>query len=126
MIKQVICVRTDLKMSIGKTAAQVAHVSMKVFFDLGDFKCDDVLEIHLIPEMEEWIDGLFTKIVLKINSEEELYDLEDLAYIRNIPYAVVVDHGLTEFNGVHTPTCIAIGPDKSSKIDKLTKHLELL
>ena len=33
MIKQVIVVRTDLNMRKGKLAAQVAHASMKVFFD---------------------------------------------------------------------------------------------
>lgn len=33
MIKQVIVVRKDLNMRKGKLAAQVAHASMKVFFD---------------------------------------------------------------------------------------------
>ena len=32
-IKQVILFRKDLKMRTGKVAAQVAHASMKVFFD---------------------------------------------------------------------------------------------
>ena len=32
-IKQYIIIRTDLKMSVGKTAAQACHASMKVFFD---------------------------------------------------------------------------------------------
>jgi len=33
MIKQVIVVRTDLNMRLGKACAQAAHASMKVFFD---------------------------------------------------------------------------------------------
>ncbi len=32
-IKQVLVIRKDLNMSPGKLAAQVAHASMKVFFD---------------------------------------------------------------------------------------------
>lgn len=126
MIKQVICVRTDLNMRKGKMCAQVAHASMKVFFDLGFFQYNDLLQINLTPEMVEWFNGLYTKVVLKVNSEKELYDLNDSAYIRDIPHAVVIDAGITEFHGVHTPTCIAIGPDESSKIDKITGHLELL
>ena len=33
MIKQIIIMRTDLNMRKGKLATQVAHASMKVFFD---------------------------------------------------------------------------------------------
>ena len=34
--------------------------------------------------------------------------------------------GFTEFNGVPTFTCIAVGPDKSEKIDLITGGLPLL
>jgi PTH2 family peptidyl-tRNA hydrolase len=37
-----------------------------------------------------------------------------------------VDAGLTEFNGVPTKTCIAIGPNWSDEIDEITGHLKLL
>jgi hypothetical protein len=40
--------------------------------------------------------------------------------------SMITDAGLTEFNGVHTKTCIAIGPDWSDEIDPITKHLKLL
>lgn len=32
-VKQFIVIRTDLEMSMGKTAAQASHASMKIFFD---------------------------------------------------------------------------------------------
>ena len=37
---------------------------------------------------------------------------------------LVTDAGLTEFNGVPTKTCIAIGPNYSEKIDEVTGHLK--
>ena len=39
---------------------------------------------------------------------------------------MIVDAGLTEFNGVPTKTCIAIGPANPDDIDEITKHLKLL
>lgn len=38
---------------------------------------------------------------------------------------LVIDEGLTEFNGVKTATAVAIGPNKSDLIDVLTKDLKL-
>jgi PTH2 family peptidyl-tRNA hydrolase len=46
--------------------------------------------------------------------------------LAGIKHHVVTDSGLTEFGGVPTKTCVAIGPDKSSKIDIITGGLELL
>jgi PTH2 family peptidyl-tRNA hydrolase len=39
---------------------------------------------------------------------------------------LIVDAGLTEFGGIPTVTCIAIGPDYPEKIDPITKNLKLL
>ena len=43
-----------------------------------------------------------------------------------IPCALIEDEGLTEFNGVKTKTCIAIGPWYADEIDQITGHLKLL
>lgn len=37
----------------------------------------------------------------------------------------ITDVGRTEFNGVPTITALAIGPNKSEDIDKITGHLKL-
>lgn len=37
-----------------------------------------------------------------------------------------VDAGLTEFKGIPTKTCIAIGPADSNEINKISGHLKLL
>jgi PTH2 family peptidyl-tRNA hydrolase len=44
----------------------------------------------------------------------------------NIPCALIEDNGLTEFKGIKTKTCCAIGPYISEEIDKITSHLKLL
>ena len=130
-IKMVILVRRDLKMSVGKTASQCAHAAMKVFFDRMDRLTeteDDVgvWSCSMTKEMQLWKEGIFTKIILGCNSEQELLEALDKANIANLPRALITDNGRTEFNGVHTNTCIAIGPDKSSKIDLITGNFTLL
>jgi PTH2 family peptidyl-tRNA hydrolase len=140
MIKQVIIMRKDLNMRKGKMIAQGSHSSMKIFFDrmrqsvsypfssMGD----DVTEVvtyeleNVTPEMIEWIEGAFTKIVLGVNSLEELLAIKDKAEEAELPVALIEDNGWTEFGGIKTITCIAIGPDDSEKIDKITKDLKLL
>ena len=136
MVKQVIVMRKDLKMRKGKIAAQAAHASLKIFFDRmsqvywGDRESPNSDEEYdwvseLTPEMEEWKEGAFTKICLYVNSEEELLEIVRLSKQAGIPTALITDSGRTEFNGVPTNTCCAIGPDFASKIDVITGELPL-
>lgn len=131
--KQTIVVRKDLKMRKGKIAAQVAHASMKVFFDrmeeteiAWEDEPQDGYAFPVTPEMKQWIDGIFTKIVVGCQTEEEIFDLEKKAKTLNIPCAVIVDAGKTEFNGVPTVTCIALGPCKAEIVEELTKDFSLM
>ena len=138
MIKQVIVIRKDLNMRKGKMCAQAAHASMKVFFDRkhfykykdsaeDDYEVDeDYCEFYISPEEKEWIEGLFTKVVVGCNSEIELLFLYNKAVAQQIPCALITDAGLTEFHGKATTTAIAIGPAKSETIDKITGYLKLL
>lgn len=133
-IKQIIIVRHDLNMRKGKVAAQVAHASMKVILDkMYKIQHDDdpnkiifLLKLNHRNPMYLWLTGLFTKIVLYVNSLEELMEIKHQADELNIPNAVITDAGRTEFHGEPTITCIAIGPDWSDKIDQITGDLPLL
>ena len=131
--KQVIVVRKDLGMRKGKMIAQGSHASMKVFFDRGvvvgrrnQGKPQPNLEIGLTEPMAEWVNGVFAKIVVGCGSEEELLELHRQTLDAGIPCALITDVGRTEFHGVKTFTCIAIGPADSDEIDKITGHLKLL
>lgn len=76
----------------------------------------------------DWEEGKegFIKIVVSVDSEQELLDLKKEADVSNIPNALILDNGLTEFGGIKTYTVLAIGPDQSEKIDNITGHLKLL
>ena len=133
MIKQVIVWRKDLKVRKGKLAAQIAHASMKVFFDkLEETEfCDtdsssDAFVFKVNEEEKEWINGLFTKIVVWCNNEDELLQLKEKAENKGILNALVTDSGKTEFNGIPTNTCLAIGPAEENLINDITGHLKLL
>jgi peptidyl-tRNA hydrolase, PTH2 family len=134
MVKQVVAIRKDLGMRKGKVAAQAAHASMKVFFDRIEEIYPDarmnkpykILIEDITPAMKKWIEGNFKKIVVGVNSEKEIYELSDQAKARNIPASIIIDDGLTEFNGEKTVTCIALGPAESDQIDEITKDLSLL
>jgi len=124
--KQVIIVRKDLNMRKGKMIAQGSHASMKVFLDRNHSEQDDLLEVKLDEYMSDWINGLFTKVVVSVNSEEELLELKKQADEKNIINALIQDVGKTEFDGVPTYTCLAIGPHDSEQINEITGHLKLL
>jgi peptidyl-tRNA hydrolase len=115
----------------GKLAAQAAHASMKVFFDRMTYagKNGRGLEEYILTvsdEMKAWVDGAFTKIVVYVNSEEELDDLATLASHYGLPWALIEDNGYTEFRGVHTITALAVGPADADAVDVVTGHLPLI
>ncbi len=125
-IKQVIVVRSDLGMRKGKMIAQGAHASLKVFFDRGRISDGLGLLVPLTKDMEAWVRGAFTKVVVKATSEEELLALRRLANREGLPHALIQDSGKTEFKGQLTYTALAIGPAKAEDIDPITDELKLL
>lgn len=115
-LKQVILVRTDLKMGKGKIAAQVAHASLGAALK--------AMKIHK-EWFEKWIESGQAKIVLRVSSESELLEYRNKAVEVNLPTELIIDRGLTQLEP-GTITCLAIGPAPSELIDKLTGSLKLL
>ena len=114
-MKQIIVIRKDLNMSIGKTCVQGCHASLKA-----------TLENLNHPSVIEWLSGPFTKIAVSVDSEQELFDILEKAKAANLITALITDAGKTEFNGVPTNTCIAIGPALHSDLVPITGNLKLL
>lgn len=114
-MKQVIVMRTDLNMRRGKMVAQGAHASVAaVVHNLDD------------DRVQGWLADSFTKICVGVGSEEELLEVYDNALSSGLVAKLITDNGRTEFHGVPTNTCIAVGPDTPERIDLVTGHLKLL
>lgn len=115
-VKQVIVVRTDLKMGKGKLAAQVAHASLAA--------AEEVMK-----KREDWYDRWKlsgqAKVVVKGSSETELQELQKKARIMGLATALIQDRGLTQLEP-GTTTCLGIGPAPSAMVDKVTGELKLL
>lgn len=137
-VKQVIVIRKDLKMRKGKAIAQGAHAAMKVMLDRAstikiakDSKiwADEWMWQLQLNEKEpifNWLKGSFTKVVVGVDSLEELEEIEHKAIKLGILTAKILDAGRTEFHGERTITALAVGPEWNSKLDKVTGKLKLL
>ena len=77
------------------------------------------------PDAIDWINGIFTKIAVYVESEEELLALEVKAREAGLPVGLIQDNGLTEFKGIPTHTALGIGPANAEAINSITGHLPL-
>ena len=154
--KQILIWRNDLRSSTGhkvrtgKIAAQLAHASMAAILNLGNVVREysdldgQLTNIKLtIPLYEqnfifngkpdidhqvliEWIEDLFTKVCVYVNSEQELLDIIQKAKNAGLINSLITDAGLTEFNNVPTITCGCVGPAYPEQLQDITGHLHLL
>lgn len=149
MYKQIIIVRKDLGMTPGKLAAQVSHASMAFltndirrsagkWITSGNhvyYSCELDFEQDIY---EQWINGIFTKVVLEAKNKNQLLKAkamaEELGMIENIDFFLINDCCNTELtpeffdeNGVgRTLTCIGFKPMNSEVVDKIGKKYQLL
>lgn len=120
--KQVIVIRKDLKMRRGKEIAQGSHASMA--FLTRQLQSGNTT-VQLSDEAKEWMEKHFTKVCLQAESEAELLNIYAKAKEKGLEVQLITDSGRTEFNGVPTKTCLAIGPNYADRIDEVTSHLKL-
>ena len=127
LAKQVIVMRKDLGMRKGKMIAQGAHASMAVLLNAGTL--DDKREHFTLdtwPALGAWLGGRFTKVCVGVDSEVALDEIVAKAREAGVPHALIVDSGATEFHGVPTKTCCAVGPAWIDEVDAITGGLGLL
>ena len=113
--KLVIVVRTDLGISKGKMAAQVAHAAVNC--SLKSKKSDS-------PSFKGWYNDGQKKVVVKGTNESLLRQLQQHARDIGITSSLISDAGLTEVPP-GTVTCLGIGPGNESKINEITGNLSL-
>ena len=111
--KQCIVTREDLKLSKRKFAVQVAHAAISAS------------EWASKSDLEKWKEGGQKKIVLKVPTLNDLYELKEKARREGLPTALIQDAGLTEIPP-GTVTVLGIGPAKEELIDKVTRDLKLV
>ncbi len=113
-------------MSKGKMVTQGAHASIAFLTN----KMKDNLSnpealwwVNLSQAEKEWVYGTFFKVCVGVDSKKELLDIGYNAVMMGLSVKYI-----EETTGFDEPTftCLAIGPDYSSKIDPVTKHLKLL
>jgi PTH2 family peptidyl-tRNA hydrolase len=123
--KQVIVMRKDLGMRKGKMIAQGAHASLRVLLERGSADGDRYV-IEMTEAMKAWMTSRFTKVCVGVESEAELDEVVACAKAAGVPCALIVDAGQTEFHGVPTKTCCAVGPAWTDEVDAITGTLTLL
>lgn len=111
-MKQVIVVRSDLRLSKGKLAAQAAHGAVSAFTESG-------------VKGKSWLREGQKKVVLKCKDLAHLKQLKEKCDALGIKSVLISDAGLTEIKK-GTITVLAIGPDKEERINKVTGSLPLL
>ena len=115
-LKQIILVRTDLKMGKGKIAAQASHASV-------------IATLQAQRDNKIWYDAWFKqgmkKVVVKIADEEELQHVFQLGAKNKLPRAYINDAGHTQLEP-GTATAAALGPAPVSILDPITKKYKLL
>ena len=114
--KMVIVMRNDLKMSKGKIAAQAAHAAVNCAF--ASKKKDP-------KNFDKWMSEGQKKVVVKVNSEKELFEIKSIADAAGLINSVITDAGRTEI-APGTVTCLGIGPAPDSAVDKVTGDLTML
>jgi len=111
--KQVILLRKDLKMPLGKACSQVAHASVDAVLNSPKEK------------VSEWRAQGMKKIVLEVKDEKEMLEYQQMAKKEKLVASLITDAGMTVV-APGTKTCLAIGPDEEAKIDKVTGKLKIL
>lgn len=120
--KQVIVIRRDLGMRRGKEIAQGSHGSCMWISERWR-ECGD--KLTLSEAERAWLKGSFKKVVVQVNSEEELLAVYQKAKNKGLIACLVTDSGLTEFNGVPTNTVVAVGPNFEDEFAGVTDELKL-
>jgi PTH2 family peptidyl-tRNA hydrolase len=123
----VIVMRKDLNMRKGKMVAQGAHASLRAILQAGAAdEARQTFTITMSEPMAAWLTGRFTKVCVSVDSEAALDALVERAKAAGVPVALITDAGQTEFHGVPTKTCCAVGPAWTADVDALTGTLSLL
>ncbi|XP_031485263.1 uncharacterized protein LOC116254202 isoform X2 [Nymphaea colorata] len=112
---KVLVVRNDLKMGKGKIGAQCSHATLGLYKKL----------IYRAPKaLERWEMCGQVKVVLKVESENELLSLQEKAKSLKLPTHITIDAGRTQIAPNSRTVMAVLGP--ADVVDDVTGGLKLL
>ena len=114
--KLVVAVRSDLELSRGKMAVQVAHAAVIAALDTKSRRR---------KWFSAWVEEGQKKVVVRASGLPEIHALRAKARTLDLPTSLVEDAGLTELPP-GTVTCLGIGPGPNEVVDRVTGHLKLV
>ncbi|KAF5735432.1 Peptidyl-tRNA hydrolase II family protein isoform 1 [Tripterygium wilfordii] len=113
--KMVLVVRNDLKMGKGKIAAQCSHATLGLYKKI----------LYRAPKaLNRWEMSAQPKVVVKIESEEEMLALQDRAKSLKLPTHITIDAGRTQIAPNSRTVMAILGPVEV--VDDVTGGLKLL
>uniref|UniRef100_A0A2P2Q546 peptidyl-tRNA hydrolase n=1 Tax=Rhizophora mucronata TaxID=61149 RepID=A0A2P2Q546_RHIMU len=113
--KMVLVVRNDLKMGKGKIAAQCSHATLGLYKKI----------LHRAPKaLNRWEMCAQPKVVVKIESEEDMLVLQERAKSLNLPTHITIDAGRTQISPNSRTVMAILGPVEV--VDDVTGGLKLL
>ncbi|KAI0067854.1 PTH2-domain-containing protein [Artomyces pyxidatus] len=114
--KLILVVRTDLKMSTGKIAAQCRHATLA---------CYKALARSNPRILKQWEQGGQAKVAVRCSSEEELLEIQAHAQRLNLGAQSIRDAGRTQITA-GSRTVLGVGPGPARLINQVTGKLRLL
>ncbi|KAF4393356.1 hypothetical protein CsatB_009984 [Cannabis sativa] len=113
--KMILVVRNDLKMGKGKIAAQCSHATLGLYKKL----------LRRAPKaLNRWEMCAQPKVVVKIESEEDMLMLQEKAKSVKLPTHITIDAGRTQIAPNSRTVMAILGPVET--VDKVTGGLKLL
>lgn len=148
-MRQLIIVRKDLNMSIGKTAVQCCHASQAWLYDkiapIKSVVCEGHeyrVELYYIKDMNKdiynhWIKNITTKTICGAKNKTQLLKAKTLAEKIGLKegndFFLIYDRCLTELQaeeqdekGGKTLTCIGFKPLPDETIQQISRKYQLL
>ncbi|PIN23511.1 peptidyl-tRNA hydrolase [Handroanthus impetiginosus] len=113
--KMVLVVRNDLKMGKGKIAAQCSHATLGLYKKI----------VKRAPKsLSRWEMCGQVKVVVKIESEDDMLVLQERAKSLNLPTHITIDAGRTQIAPNSRTVMAILGP--ADLVDDVTGGLKLL
>ena len=121
-VKQVLVVNNGLKMGKGKIGAQCGHATLAGFNRAKRMSAESK---YWNKVLEKWHWEGTKKICVKVETTEDLIEVQKRANALGIPSYLVADAGHTQIAAGSLTVC-ALGPVESKLVDLITKDKKLL